>query len=73
MFERLAGGTTAAHVASVYAPLVDALVIDPADEADAPAVAELGVRPIVTPTLMRAADAGRRLAEAVLEVAGAPA
>jgi LPPG:FO 2-phospho-L-lactate transferase len=72
MFERLAGGTTAAHVASVYAPLVDALVIDPADEADAPAVAELGVRPIVTPTLMRAADAGRRLAEAVLEVAGAP-
>jgi LPPG:FO 2-phospho-L-lactate transferase len=73
MFERLAGGTTAAHVASVYARLVDALVIDTADEADAPAVAELGVTPVVTPTLMDGADARRRLAEAVLDVAGAPA
>jgi hypothetical protein len=73
MFERLAGGTTAAHVASVYARLVDALVIDTADEADAPAVAELGVTPVVIPTLMDGADARRRLSEAVLDVAGAPA
>jgi hypothetical protein len=53
--------------------MVDALVIDTADEADAPAVAELGVTPVVTPTLMDGADARRRLAEAVLDVAGAPA
>ena len=73
MLERLAGGTTAAHVASCYSGLVDALVLDPADEADAAAVAGLGLRPVVTPTLMRDDSARRRLAEAVLDVAGAPA
>ena len=73
MLARLAGGTTPAHVASCYAGLVDALVIDPADEGAATGVAELGIRPVVVPTLMRDHDARRRLAEAVLDVAGAPA
>jgi LPPG:FO 2-phospho-L-lactate transferase len=73
MLARLAGGTTAAHVASCYAGLIDVLVLDPADEADAAAVAKLGIRPVVAPTLMRDADARRRLAEAVLDAAGAPA
>ena len=70
MLARLAGGTTPAHVAGCYAGLIDALVIDEADAEDA---AELGVRPIVTRTLMRDADARRRLAEAALEAAVAPA
>jgi LPPG:FO 2-phospho-L-lactate transferase len=67
MLERLQGGTTAAHVAQCYPGLVDALVIDEADADDTDAVAALGVRPIVTRTLMRDAAARRRLAEAAVD------
>jgi LPPG:FO 2-phospho-L-lactate transferase len=64
MLARLAGGTSAAHVASCYSGLIDALVVD---EADAGSLDGLGdVRPIVTRTLMSDADARRRLAEAAL-------
>jgi LPPG:FO 2-phospho-L-lactate transferase len=70
MLQRLAGGTTPAHVASCYAGLIDALVID---DADAPA--ELGgeVRSVATRTLMTDVEAARRLAAAALDAAGAPA
>jgi LPPG:FO 2-phospho-L-lactate transferase len=68
MLLRLAGGTTPAHVAGCYRGLIDTLVVD---EADADAVAELGIRPVVTRTLMRDEDARRRLMESVLEAAGA--
>jgi LPPG:FO 2-phospho-L-lactate transferase len=68
MLERLAGGTTPAHVAFCYPGLIDALVIDPEDEP-----AELDVRTVVVPTLLDEPDARRRVAEAVLDVAGAPA
>jgi LPPG:FO 2-phospho-L-lactate transferase len=68
MLSRLAGGTTPHHVASCYPGLIDALVLDEADEADAEG---LDVRPIVTRTLMRDADARRRLAETALDAAGA--
>jgi LPPG:FO 2-phospho-L-lactate transferase len=67
MLQRLQGGTTAAHVAQCYPGLIDVLVIDEADSADADAVSALGVRPIVARTLMRDATARRRLAEAVLD------
>ena len=60
-------GTTPAHVAGCYRGLIDTLVVD---EADADAVADLGVRPVVTRTLMRDEDARRRLMESVLEAAG---
>jgi len=66
MLQRLERGTSAAHVAQCYPGLIDALVLDEADETDADAVAELGVRPIVTSTLMRDATARRRVAEAAL-------
>jgi LPPG:FO 2-phospho-L-lactate transferase len=66
MLERLEGGTTAAHVARCYPGLIDALVLDEADAADAEAVAEQGVRPVVARTLMSDQDARRRLAEAAL-------
>jgi LPPG:FO 2-phospho-L-lactate transferase len=66
MLDRLEGGTTAAHVARCYPGLIDALVLDEADAADADAVAEQGVRPVVTRTLMSDQDARRRLAEAAL-------
>jgi LPPG:FO 2-phospho-L-lactate transferase len=71
MMGRLAGGTTPAHVASCYPGLVDALVIDEADAADAAALADAGVRPVVTRTLMKDADARARLVEATLGAAGA--
>jgi LPPG:FO 2-phospho-L-lactate transferase len=67
MLQRLQGGTTAAHVARCYPGLIDALVLDETDAADSDAVAELGVRPLVTRTLMRDATARKRLAEAALD------
>jgi LPPG:FO 2-phospho-L-lactate transferase len=63
MLARLAGGTTPAHVASVYAGLIDALVVDEGD-----GVAELDVQPIVTRTLMQDEKSRRRVAEAALSV-----
>jgi LPPG:FO 2-phospho-L-lactate transferase len=67
MLRRLAGGTSAPNVAQCYGGLVDAIVIDEADAADADDVAALGVRPIVTQTLMRDAAARRALAETALD------
>jgi LPPG:FO 2-phospho-L-lactate transferase len=69
MLARLAGGTTPAHVASCYEGLIDAIVVD---RADADALDGLGVRPIVTETLMRDAEASCRLAEAALDAAAVP-
>ena len=65
MLARLAGGTTPAQVTDCYKGLIDALVIDEADADDAD---DAGIRTIVTRTLMRDAEARRRLAEAVLGV-----
>jgi LPPG:FO 2-phospho-L-lactate transferase len=70
MLARLAGGTTPAHVASCYAGLVDALVVD---EADGDERTVESPRMVVTHTLMKDAEASRRLAAAVLDAAGAPA
>ena len=67
MLERLAGGTTPAHVASTYQGLIDVLVVDPADAAGGRTV-----RTVVTPTLLDEPDARRRVAEAVLDVARGP-
>src|SRR6266705_3114007 len=67
MLQRLEGGTTPAHVTQCYVGLIDALVFDEADAEHVEAVAALGVRPVVTRTLMSDADARRRLAEAVLD------
>jgi LPPG:FO 2-phospho-L-lactate transferase len=68
MLSRMAGGTTPWHVADCYEGLVDALVIDAADETTA--VATRGSRTVprlpVTRTLMDTRDAARRLAETVL-------
>jgi LPPG:FO 2-phospho-L-lactate transferase len=67
MLNRLKGGTSAVQVAQCYPGLIDALVLDEEDAADADAVSRLGVRPIVTRTLMSDAAARRRLAEAALD------
>lgn len=67
MLERLQGGVSAVHVAACYPELIDAIVIDEVDAADADGVGSLGVRAIVAPTLMRDAAARRRLAEVALD------
>ena len=67
MLARLAGGTTPVHLGRLYAGLIDALVIDEADADGADRVAALGIRPIVTPTLMGDPDAARRLAADAFE------
>jgi LPPG:FO 2-phospho-L-lactate transferase len=67
MLQRLQGGTGPAQVADCYSGLIDALVFDEADAEAAAAVAALGVRPVVTRTLMSDAEARRRLAESALD------
>jgi LPPG:FO 2-phospho-L-lactate transferase len=64
MLERLAGGTSPAHVAEQYAGLIDAFVVDEADADDLEGLGD--VRPIVTQTLMTDPEARKRLAEAAL-------
>lgn len=66
MFTTLAGGTGAAQVTDCYKDVAAALVLDEADADDAEAVAERGVRPLVTTTLMSEPAARRALAETVL-------
>jgi LPPG:FO 2-phospho-L-lactate transferase len=66
MFQSLAGGTGAAQVTDCYKGLIGALVIDEADADDAAVVAERGVRPLVTRTLMSEPDARAALVETVL-------
>ena len=67
MLQRLQGGTSAAHLTQCYPGLIDVLVIDEADAADADAVSAHGVRPIVARTLMSDASARRRLAETAVD------
>ena len=67
MLARLTGGTAPGHVAGCYEGLIDALVVDAADAQE-----DAGIPTIVTRTLMNDPDARRRLADAVLETAGAP-
>jgi hypothetical protein len=66
MLGRLRGGTGPQQVTDCYEGLLDALVIDEADAGE-----DAGVRTIVTRTLMEDTEGRRRVAEAVLEGAGA--
>ncbi|HZR91841.1 MAG TPA: 2-phospho-L-lactate transferase [Gaiellaceae bacterium] len=69
MLERLAGGTDAGRVATCYPGIVDVLVIDESDRAEAAAVERQGVRPLVASTLMRDEQTAAELARAVLACA----
>ena len=66
MFTSLGGGTGAGQVTDCYEGLIGSLVLDEADADDAEAVAERGVRPLVTRTLMSEPEARRGLVETVL-------
>jgi hypothetical protein len=60
-------------VARAYRPWLDALVIDRADVANAPALERDGVRPVVADALMPDNEAEACLARAVLDAVGATA
>lgn len=60
---------TALGVAAAYADLIDGIVIDTVDAALAPAIAQLGIRPLVTDTIMRGMPEKMALAQAALELA----
>jgi hypothetical protein len=57
--------TTAAGVASLYAGVISAMVVDAGDPDEPPP----GIETLRTPTLMSDADSRRSVAEAVLEYA----
>ena len=53
-------------VARLYRDFVDVFVLDRRDAALAPRIAALGMRPVVTDTLMTSPAKSRRLAQTVL-------
>ncbi|MEP7379738.1 MAG: 2-phospho-L-lactate transferase [Chloroflexota bacterium] len=59
----------AAYYAATYPGLIYALVLDRADAEHEEAVARTGMRPLITNTLIGAADARRQLAEELLALA----
>jgi len=63
---------TSASIAAHYRGLIDTLVIDAADAADADAVRALGCGVALAPTLMRTMEDKRALAEAVLACQARP-
>jgi LPPG:FO 2-phospho-L-lactate transferase len=70
MLASLGHESTALGVARGYAGLIDAFVIDMVDAALAPAVEALGVRVVVTDTIMTDDSSRARLAREVLAAAG---
>jgi LPPG:FO 2-phospho-L-lactate transferase len=66
MMRSLGNEASALGVARMYADLLDVLVLDSQDEALASDVASLGIRPVVTDTIMRDVESKRSLAQATL-------
>jgi LPPG:FO 2-phospho-L-lactate transferase len=59
---------TALGVAKLYADFTETFVIDPADKTQAPAIAALGMKVAVLPTVMKTGASKRKLARALLEL-----
>ena len=66
MLRALGHDVSAAGVAALYQGLLDVFVLDEIDGALAPAVAALGMSPLVCDTMMRGDDGRRRVAARVL-------
>jgi LPPG:FO 2-phospho-L-lactate transferase len=67
MLESLGQDVSAYGVAQLYADLGPTLLIDEADADLAPAIADLGVQPVIAPILMQSLDDRRTLARRVLD------
>jgi LPPG:FO 2-phospho-L-lactate transferase len=69
MLATLGHEATARGVAALYAGLIDRLVIDEADAELAPQIAELGMQPVVLPTVMPSDQDRAQLARAIVALA----
>ncbi len=69
MMEGLGHESSALGVARYYAGLIDIFVLDEVDADLAPAIADLGMQPVVAPTIMRTPEDSRALAQAVVAAA----
>jgi LPPG:FO 2-phospho-L-lactate transferase len=67
LLESLGHEPTAAGAAATYAGLLDVWVMDDQDAALSPRIRDLGMRPVVTDTIMRSQQDAARLAKTVLE------
>jgi LPPG:FO 2-phospho-L-lactate transferase len=72
MLEELGHEASVVGVARLYAPIAATLVIDPVDEHLAAAVEAVGMRVVVTPSVMSSAAVGHELARRTLAAALAP-
>mgnify|MGYP005841085509 CR=1 FL=1 len=70
MLRMLGHEPSAAGVAALYADFLDVMVVDQVDQELVPAVEAIGVRAVVTDTVMKGATEKRELARAVLAAAG---
>ena len=70
IMQELGKSVSSIEIASFYQGLVDGLVIDNADEQLCGAIAQTGVTPFVTATVMRDAEDRRQLADDVIRFAG---
>jgi LPPG:FO 2-phospho-L-lactate transferase len=66
MLRGLGHEVSAVGVARLYRDFVDLFVLDQGDADLAPRIAALGMRPVVTDTIMRSPAQSRRLARVVL-------
>jgi LPPG:FO 2-phospho-L-lactate transferase len=68
MLAQLGHEATALGVAKLYADFTGTLVIDPSDRTQAPAIAALGMKAAILPTVMKTIGQKRKLARALLEL-----
>lgn len=68
MLRQLGHKASVAGIAELYADIAGTLVIDPADARHARAVEALGMRAVITPTIMKTRAQKRRLARALLSL-----
>jgi LPPG:FO 2-phospho-L-lactate transferase len=69
IMNELGHSVSAIGIAQYYHGLIDALIIDGADERLSPAIDALGIRTLITHTIMRTTDDQDRLAESALALA----
>ncbi len=72
MMKSMGHGVSPLGIAALYSDFLDVLVIDRADEHYAPRIEALGIRAVVTNTIMTTLASKKRLARAVLRGAGIP-
>jgi LPPG:FO 2-phospho-L-lactate transferase len=69
MLAQLGHDSTALGVAKLYADFTATFVIDPADKVQAPAIAALGMKVVILPTVMKTLAQKGKLAHALLSLA----